>query len=222
MGITDEQWDEAGYHHNMSDDRPRQPPTAPDSEFTLSIEEALERYEKAGILRTPRTLQRYCALGHIQGHRIDTQFGEKWLITPDSVDRHIAYIKEVTPSTGRDLSRPVATSRPAENVEKSSATTPTTSDDRPRQATTSDDKQRQPSTGNDIASPLVKLLERENAFLREQVGVKDTQIRDLTERARETNVLIAGLQRMLSPLLDEPKKRQVFENGSESSEDRVQ
>ena len=31
--------------------------------------------------------------------------------------------------------------------------------------------------------------------------VKDTQIKDLTERARETNHLIGGLQRLLSPLL---------------------
>jgi hypothetical protein len=30
-------------------------------------------------------------------------------------------------------------------------------------------------------------ISRENAFLREQIVVKDTQIKDLTERARETN-----------------------------------
>src|SRR5438552_1796047 len=34
-----------------------------------------------------------------------------------------------------------------------------------------------------------------------QIGVKDDQIKDLTERARETNHLIAGLQKMLTPLL---------------------
>ena len=33
------------------------------------------------------------------------------------------------------------------------------------------------------------------------IGVKDDQIKDLTERARETNHLIAGLQKMLTPLL---------------------
>jgi hypothetical protein len=36
---------------------------------------------------------------------------------------------------------------------------------------------------------------------RQQIGVKDEQIKDLTERARETNHLIAGLQKMLTPLL---------------------
>jgi hypothetical protein len=44
-------------------------------------------------------------------------------------------------------------------------------------------------------------LESENEFLRGQIGVKDDQIKDLTERARETNHLIAGLQKMLTPLL---------------------
>jgi hypothetical protein len=34
--------------------------------------------------------------------------------------------------------------------------------------------------------------------------VKDGQIKDLTERARETNHLIAGLQKMLTPLLGRP------------------
>ena len=41
----------------------------------------------------------------------------------------------------------------------------------------------------------------EIVFLRGEVAVKNDQIKDLTERARETNHLIAGLQKMLSPLL---------------------
>ena len=39
------------------------------------------------------------------------------------------------------------------------------------------------------------------------MDVKDNQIREMTERARETNVLIAGLQKMLTPLLGNPKDR---------------
>ena len=44
-------------------------------------------------------------------------------------------------------------------------------------------------------------LESENEFLRKQISVKDDQIKDLTERSRETNILIHGLQKMLTPLL---------------------
>jgi hypothetical protein len=50
-------------------------------------------------------------------------------------------------------------------------------------------------------SRYVERLEGENEFLRSQVSVKDNQIKDLTERARETNHLIGGLQKMLTPLL---------------------
>ena len=54
-------------------------------------------------------------------------------------------------------------------------------------------------------SRYVARLERENGFLRGQITVKDEQIKDLTERARETNHLIAGLQKMLTPLLGRPR-----------------
>ena len=62
-----------------------------------------------------------------------------------------------------------------------------------------------PATSNDIpghvATEYVTRLESENDFLRKQINVKDEQIKDLTERARETNHLIGGLQKMLTPLL---------------------
>ena len=58
--------------------------------------------------------------------------------------------------------------------------------------------------------PLSLMVLKGGGFLRKQIGVKDDQIKDLTERARETNHLIAGLQKMLTPLLgrpDEPPSR---------------
>ena len=100
----------------MSSDPSRPVATTPDSEFTLTVEDVLQRYVDAGLPRTPRSIQRYCALGHLECRRVDTQFGEKWLVTPASVDRHIAYIREVTPTTRRDSSRPVATSRDSDEA----------------------------------------------------------------------------------------------------------
>src|ERR1700752_1252932 len=90
--------------------------TRPDSDFTLSIDEALERYARAGHPRTPRSVQRYCAKAHLHCRLVETDFGEKYLIDPDSVEKHIAYINEVTPATRRDQSRLVATSRDPENM----------------------------------------------------------------------------------------------------------
>ena len=71
--------------------------TNSDSEFTLTIEDALALYAEAGIPRTPRSIQRYCAKQHLSSRRIETEFGEKYLITRASVEKHIAYIKEVIP-----------------------------------------------------------------------------------------------------------------------------
>src|SRR5450755_4145583 len=101
-------WSESGYDWTM-DDQSRHVATSPDKDFTLSIDEAVDRYARAGLPRTPRSVQRYCAKGHLEARLIETGFGEKYLITPASVDKHIAYIDEVNPTTGRDLSRPVAT-----------------------------------------------------------------------------------------------------------------
>src|SRR5580700_1740551 len=94
----------------MTVDQSRPVATSPDTEFTLTIDDALERYARAGLPRTPRSVQRYCAKGHLDCRRIETPSGEKYLISPASVDKHIAYIEEVRPvATSRDLSRRVAT-----------------------------------------------------------------------------------------------------------------
>jgi hypothetical protein len=57
-------------------------------------------------------------------------------------------------------------------------------------------------------SRYVACIESENEFLRGQIGVKDTQIKELCERAMEANVFIGGLQRMLTPLLGNFERRE--------------
>ena len=192
MGITGEAWNEPRYHCPMTDDLSRPVATTPDSEFTLTIDDALERYAGAGLPRTPRSVQRYCAKGHLDCRRIDTQFGEKYLISPASVDKHIAYIEEVRPvATGRDVPRQVATPDVAEQ-----------SHHEPRQpAATTPDLSRPVATISDADARYVARLEGDNEFLRGQLTVKDKTIEALLERDRETNHLVAGLQKMLTPLL---------------------
>jgi hypothetical protein len=187
--IDDEQRHEATPDTDLS----RQVATTPDTEFTWTIDDAGAAYEHAGHPRTPRSIQRYCAKGHLDCRRIETPFGDKFLITPDSVAKHIAYIEEVRPvATGRDSPRQVAAIVAGENHD---------TEQRQEAATTSGVSQPV-ATGNRI----IELLERENEFLRGQVGVKDTQIAELQERAHETNSLINGLQRLLAPLLAAPDK----------------
>lgn len=169
----------------MTDALSRPVATTPDSEYTLSIDDAAERYDHAGHPRTPRSIQRYCAKGHLDCRRIETSFGEKYLIAPASVAKHIAYIEEVRPvATGPDMPRPVATS----DAQRESHQEP------PREPTLGSDQSRP------VATAYVERVESENEFLRKQIGVKDDQIKDLTERARETNFLIQGLQNLVLQL----------------------
>jgi len=193
----------------MTDDQSRPVATTPDSEFTLTIEEAASRYEHAGHPRTDRSIQRYCAKGHLDCRRVETSFGDKYLITPASVAKHIAYIEEVRPvATSRDLPLPVATDVAAAEQHEE-----------PRQEIhPSPDLSRLVATDERYVQQLEKRLgEKDNeiGFLRSEVVVKNNQIKDLTERARETNHLIAGLQTMLSPLLgagEQPQKKESLDN----------
>ena len=74
-------------------------------DYSLTIDQAALRYEHAGHPKTTRSIQRYCAQGHLECLRQQTQFGEKYLIAATSVARHIAQIEEVTRVTSRDMSR---------------------------------------------------------------------------------------------------------------------
>ncbi len=172
-------------------DLSRPPATSPDTDYILTIEDALLRYDHAGHPRTLRSIQRYCANGSLDCRRIEMPFGEKYLITPDSVAKHIAFIEEVRPiTTGREQSRPVATTELAPTSLQPSQQDPPPSPDLARLA----------------ASNVwyIEHLQDESEFWHDQLTVKDEQIKDLTERARETNHLIAGLQNMLTPLLSRP------------------
>jgi len=179
----------------MDNDLSRRGATTSDSEYTLTIDEALERYVHAGHPRTPRSVQRYCAKGDLDCRRIETPFGEKYLISPTSVAKHIAYIEEVKPTaTGHDLSRQDATHVAGENEDQTER----------QQPSTSHDSSRPVATSPDLTERYIGRLEGEVAFLRDELTTKNAQIKELTERSRETNVLIGGLQRLLAPMLGSP------------------
>src|SRR3954447_16675282 len=98
------------------DDQPRLVATSRDSDYSLSIEDALALYARAGLPRTPRTIQRYCANGHLDCRRVEIPYGEKYLIAPASITKHIAYIEETRQTlAGRDGPRHVALPLQQEN-----------------------------------------------------------------------------------------------------------
>jgi hypothetical protein len=137
-------------------------------------------------------------------HKVETETGEKYLVAPYSVERHIAYIKEVrTVATRRDQSRTDASVRTMENRHEARLSVPVNGDEQTRPVANVRADQSSPALERENES-----LRNERDFLRSEISVKNDQIKDLTERARETNHLIAGLQKMLSPLLGSRPDRQ--------------
>ncbi len=187
----------------MSDEQPRTDANSrersPDHQYTLSIEQAAELYAKAGHPRTPRAIQKYCALSKLDCHKVETETGEKYLVAPYSVERHIAYIKEVrTVATGRDQTRTDANVRTMENKDEMPTGQRTAANSRERTRLFA-----APTTATSSAS------KRKMNSCASQVSVKDTQIEALLERDKETNTLIHRLQAMLAPLLVAPKQKET-------------
>jgi len=164
-------------------EQPRPAANTDEHSFLLSVEEAADRYAAAGHPRTIRAIQKYCGRGDLECQKVETTYGERYLISPASIDRHIAMIVERTAASGHVQPRPAANVRP------------------PEIQATHGDEPPAPVREQPRPDAYVHRLESENEFLRNQITVKDDQIKDLTERARETNHLIGGLQRMLTPLL---------------------
>lgn len=78
----------------MNDTR-RPDATGPDYDYSLTIEAVADRYAAAGFPRTLRTLQRYCASGHLDAQKVATALGDKYFVAPYSVTRHLSQIAEM-------------------------------------------------------------------------------------------------------------------------------
>jgi len=175
------------------DEQPR--PDANDDEraYALTVEEALLRYQAAGHGRTARALQKYCARGDLDCIKEETEYGQRYRITPASVARHLEQIEQVSQAKGRDQSRTDASVRPPEAEQLIEKNDEPSVREQPR------------PVANDTR--YVEQLERENGYLREQNDKKDkqlerrdTQIEAMIERDRETNILIKGLQERIPQL----------------------
>jgi hypothetical protein len=190
--------------HDASD-TPR--PSA--TRYILSLEETALRFTDAGLPRNIRSLQRYCAAGRLDCIKEETVSGLAYFVDPDSVERAITQLAQLHgitdevrhSTTVHDMSHHVVSEDQTRLV-----------DDTPRPSAANRDndapenQERQSPPQPDV-SELVALIKEENRFLRDQIGVKDTQIAALLERDKETNFLIRGLQTMLSPLLGSGERR---------------
>lgn len=181
-----------GDMRSTAPDGTRPSATTDDREYSLTIDEVADLYAKAGRPCTHRTVQRYCAKKHLDARLVPATTGDRYLVAPYSVSRHIAQLNEIIAFTQRTASHD--TPRP-------DATLPDTS----RQVGTSHGGEVDPPTPEiqktePADARYVEQLERENTFLRDQIRVKDEQIGESNQRAKETNILIRGLQNLVLAL----------------------
>jgi tRNA(Ile)-lysidine synthase TilS/MesJ len=191
------------------DEQPRPDANGDEQAYTLTIDEALQRYEAAGHPRTPRAIQKYCQRGDLEWIKEETEYGQRYRITPASVARHIAQIEEIKRANVRDRSRKDASVRTVEIEAPIEKTSETNVREQPRPDA---NVPPPPAPGEEARTATndgryVQQLERENAYLREQNDKKDQQLerRDrqieaMIERDRETNILIKGLQERIPQL----------------------
>jgi hypothetical protein len=85
------------------DVRPSAPPAAEarpgaplnPSQYTITIDEAVEMYQLAEVARPKRRIQKYCARGDLDCLKVENTFGgEQYMITRSSIDVHIAFLQQ--------------------------------------------------------------------------------------------------------------------------------
>jgi hypothetical protein len=165
-------------------EQPRPAASTDEHTYLLSVEEAADRYAAAGHPRTIHAIQKCCLRGDLESQKVETTYGELYLITPASINRHIAMIMERSQTNVRERPRPDVSVRMPQTQENPSDEQFATGREEPR-----------PNVANDqyVEQLKQRLSEKDGeiGFLRSEVTVKNEQIKDLTERARETNHLIA-------------------------------
>jgi hypothetical protein len=159
-------------------------PAAPleESAYTVSIEAAADRYAEAAFPRPIRRLQKYCARGDLECRKVETASGEKYLITPESIERHIAYIKE---TAGRAQARPGASGRTTETSQETDL-----KGDASEHAPTRPDASHSMDL-NIFEHPYVKRLEKE---IDEYKGKYEHQVRRTEQVLENANARLIELQ----------------------------
>ena len=149
--------------------------------FSESVESASAMFADAGVPKSPRTISRYCELGHLDCSKADTKTGEKYLITKDSIVRRIEEVRQQLDNTrhGESLDN-------TRHGESRNATVPTESD-----------------TGADMRPELhAENLKDENEELKKENKRLEGDVRDLRITNQAKDQFIEMVQRERSEFVE--------------------
>lgn len=174
---------------------------------SLSLDQVGNIYAERGFPRSQRSLQRFCASGHLDCTKVATTTGDRYLVAPYSVDRHLTQLAQLAATEA--ATRPAVSRQFATPVALQNADAPNHDDSR------HDD--RQPATSADMTPPgaderrdtshLVDQLEKridekndEIKFLREELEDRRNQIRGMKSIIDGQNTLLEAINRSTAPV----------------------
>ena len=194
--------DNAPLYYNQHNDNPLTEPQPQQdvsrhdnnvSQYTLSVEEASQLFQNAGIPRSPRTVIRYCSNKHLDCIKVDTERNEKYLVSSPSVRARIEELEQVM-SASHVTPRPDAT--------RHDETYPDTS----RHSETSPDMTRHDEYAKKLESRVGELeseieeLQNKNRDLEITNRVKDSVLKEAKQQLGSTRTQLMRFNRAVGEL----------------------
>lgn len=177
----------------------------------VTLDVVATHFSAAGLPRSMRTLQRYCASGTLECIKEATETGDTYFVSGASIDSAITALKQLHDAKG--WRRHAATKRAMSgDVDQAGASRiegdidghrPTASDDAALQLTP-----RPASSGTDTSGYVAQLKARleekdeEIDFLREELIDRRGQIRDMKGIIDGQNQLLEAIQTNLAPIFN--------------------
>ena len=206
-------------HSDMAhDDAPRRPVL----DFTLSVEAASDLFAAAGVPRSIRSVQRFCQKGHLDCIPVDTELGQKYLVSRESVDRRmreLRQIEQVMRTAGAPVRAGSRTDAPDRAEPRQDATAGgTVAVDRIREL---ESKVRSLEIDKAVRQQLIERLDGDRARLHEQVERYVTQ---LIEKSREIGQMETKLLQIevQGELAGDGQEYRVFDTGEAAMAEEVE
>ena len=199
-------------YNTPMDDAQRHSPPFNDAPRRVTLDVVAARFAQAGLPRSIRSLQRYCQNGTLDCVKEATLNGDNYFVDEHSIDPAIIQMRQIhearqgaTPSSATPL---VVALDPSDQASDDGRQVPSPADidarsysNAPGQFGTTGDAGDVATAGH-VAQLEKRLTEKDDEieFLRGEVRTKNQQLADTSERDRETNILIQGLQSLVLQL----------------------
>jgi hypothetical protein len=161
------------------------------SRHTVTIKQAARLFAEYGVPRSPRSVQRFCELNHLDSIRVQGNKTERYFIDPLSVKRYAEELKQLDKISqlGSDVTRHDATQR---DMSRHDAPTPV--------VTSVSEPAAETDPEQDQLRDRVDTLEKENVQLRIDLGARVFFINQITSERREFIEMISNQSREIGRL----------------------